>query len=140
MKKINNLTPEVCLSTYDNSGKCYSVDKKYKDIKNICVAVIFEGTLIKISSKNLCECDFNEAIEKHSEDLMSPVFWQIIGLVKDEVKDALDILGHERLGFILTNAEYNSNLAWAYNGNYGNVGTSYKLNSRSVRPAKAIQI
>ena len=45
---------------------------------------------------------------------MSPVFWQIIGLVKDEVKDALNILGHERLGFILTNAEYTAIDAWSY--------------------------
>ena len=140
MKQINNQTPTVHLSTYDNSDALLQVSEKYKNAENICVAVKFGDTIIKISSKELCKCNFNEAIEKHSEDLMSPVFWQIIGLVKDEVKDALDILGHERLGFILTNAEYNSNLAWTYNGNYGNVGTSYKLNSRSVRPAQVFQI
>ena len=141
MKKINNLTPKVFLSTYDDSQTLYyPVYAEYKGIENICVAVLFGGTIIKISSKELCECSFKEAIEKHSEDLMSPVFWQIIGLVKDEVKDALNILGHERLGFILTNAEYNSNYAWFYNGNYGNMNLNTKNSSNSVRPAKAFQI
>lgn len=140
MEKINNLTPEVYLSTYDDRQTLYPVDKKYKDIENICVAVLFGGTLIKISSKDKCECNFNEAIEKHSEDLMSPVFWQIIGLVKDEVKDALNILGHEQLGYILTNAEYHSNDAWLYNGNSGNMLSINKRNSISVRPAQAFQI
>lgn len=140
MKKINNLTPKVCLSTYDDSQTLYPVDAKYKGIENVCVAVLFGGTLIKISSKDKCECNFKEAIEKHSEELMSPVFWQIIGLVKDEVKDALNILGHERLGFILTNAEYSSNYAWFFNGNLGGMGYYYKINSYSVRPAKAFQI
>ena len=35
MQKINNLTPEVYLSTYDNSGKCYPVDAGYKGIENV---------------------------------------------------------------------------------------------------------
>ena len=140
MEKINNLTPEVYLSTYDDRQTLYPVDKKYKDIENICVAVLFGGTLIKISANDKSECNFNEAIEKHSEDLMSPVFWQIIGLVKDEVKDALNILGHEQLGYILTNAEYHSNDAWLYNGNSGNMLSINKRNSISVRPAQAFQI
>ena len=140
MKKINNLTPEVYLSTYDDNPTIYHVDAEYKDIENICVTVIFGDTIIKISSKDLCECDFKNAIENHFEDLMSPVFWQIIGLVKDEVKDALNILGHELLGAILTNAEYSSNYAWFFNGNLGGMGYYYKINSYSVRPAKAFQI
>lgn len=140
MKIINNLTPEVCLSTYDNSGKCYSVDKKYKDIENICVAVIFGDTLIKISSKDLCECDFKEAINKHSEHLMSPAFWQIVGLVRKEVRDALEILNHEPLKLILTNSEYYSKYAWFYYGNYGNMYYGNKYLSRSVRPTKAFKI
>ena len=140
MKKINNLTPEVYLSTYDDSQTLYPVDKKNKDVENICVAVIFGDTIIKISSKDKCKCNFNEAIKKHSEDLISPVFWQIIGLVRDEVKDALNILGHEQLGFILTNAEYNSHLAWFYDGNTGYITNYYKHYSLSVRPAKAFKI
>ena len=140
MKKINNLTPEVYLSTYYDRQALYPVDKKYKDIENICVAVLFGGTLIKISSKDKCKCNFNNAVKEHSEDLMSPVFWQIIGLVKAEVKDALNILGHEQLRFTLINAEYNSYTAWGYNGYNGGMNLSYKLNSYRVRPAKAFQI
>ena len=140
MKKINNLTPEVYLSTYDDSQTLYPVDKKNKDVENICVAVIYGDIMIKISSKDKCKCNFEEAIEKHSEDLMSPVFWQIIGLVKDEVKDALNILGHEQLGFILTNAEYNSYYAWFYHGNIGYVYPNLKTYSTSVRPAQAFKI
>ena len=140
MKKINNLTPEVYLSTYDDSQTLYPVDAEYKGIENICVAVLYGDIRIKISAKDKCTCTFNEAIEKHSEDLMSPVFWQIIGLVKDEVKDALDILGHEQLGFILTNAEYGSNDAWLCTGYNGYVYYGNKSYSRSVRPAQAFQI
>ena len=33
MKKINNLTPKVCLSTYDDSQTLYPVDAKYKGIE-----------------------------------------------------------------------------------------------------------
>lgn len=140
MKKINNLTPKVYLSTYDDSQTLYPVDKKYKDIENICVAVIFGDTIIKISSKDLCECDFNEGIEKHSEHLMSPIFWQIVGMVRNEVRDALEILGHEPLGWVLTNSEYSSNNAWYYYGNYGYMYGNPKLNSGSVRPAQAFKI
>ena len=96
--------------------------------------------MIKISSKDKCKCNFEEAIENHFEDLMSPVFWHIIGLVKNEVRDALNILGHERLGSILTNAEYSSNFAWFYYGYYGGVGNYAKYISISVRPAQAFQI
>ncbi|MCK9164030.1 MAG: hypothetical protein M0O93_06765 [Bacteroidales bacterium] len=140
MKKINKLKPEVYLSFYDNSPILYLVDKKYKDIENICVAVKFGDIVIKISSKDLCECDFNEAIEKHSEELMSPIFWQIIGVVQDEVTKALEMLGHSELGFIWTDSKYNSYGAWYY---YGYGGLVYYLNkdtSISVRPAQAFQL
>ena len=140
MKKINNLTPEVYLSTYDDSQTLYPVDAKDIGIKNICVAVLFGGTLIKISSKDKCECNFKEAIENHFEDLMSPVFWQIIGLVKDEVKDALNILGHERLGFILTNAEFNSNLAWFYNGYSGSILNPPSLKSSIIHSVPILTV
>lgn len=140
MKQINNQTPTVHLSTYDNSGKCYPVDKKYKDIENICVAVIFGDTIIKISSKDLCECDFNKAIEKHSEELMSPVFWQIIGVVQTDVAKALKMLGHDELKSSWTYSEYLSYGAWYYYGYGGNLRNSYKGNSISVRPAQAFQL
>jgi len=140
MKKINNLTPTVHLSTYDNSGKCYPVDKKYKDIENICVAVIFGDTIIKISSKDLCECDFNEAIEKHSEELMSPVFWQTIGVVQTDVAEALKMLGHDELKSSWTYSEYTSNYAWHYHGYYGHMYYYYEGTGRSVRPALAFLI
>lgn len=140
MKKINNLTPEVYLSTYDDNPTIYHVDAEYKDIENICVTVMYGDIMIKISSKDKCKCNFNEAIEKHSEDLMSPVFWQILTLVNDEVKDALNILGHERLGSILTNAEFNSYRAWYYYGTYGIMLSNIKYYSYSVRPAQAFQI
>ena len=32
MKKINNLTPKVCLSTYDDSQTLYPVDKNKIEI------------------------------------------------------------------------------------------------------------
>ena len=140
MEKINNLTPEVYLSTYDDRQTLYPVDKKYKDVENICVVVLFGGTLIKISSKDKCKCNFKEAIEKHSEDLMSPVFWQIIGLVKDEVKDALNILGHEKLGWSLTSSEHSSKGAWFYYGYFGTMDYFNRSNSGSVRPTQAFQI
>ncbi len=140
MKQINNLTPKVYLSTYDDSQALYIVDAEYKDIENICVAVLFEGTLIKISSKNLCECYFNEAIEKHSEDLMSPVFWQIIGVVQTDVAKALKMIGHDELKSSWTCSEYSSYSAWIYTGYYGTVYYNLKNTSSSVRPAKAFQI
>jgi len=140
MKKINNLTPEVYLSTYDDSQTLYPVDKKYKDIENICVAVIFGDTIIKISSKDICECNFNEAIEKHSEDLMSPVFWQIIGVVQTDVAKALKMLGHDELKACWTYSGYSSNYAWIYTGNNGGMGIISKGISISVRPAQAFQL
>ena len=140
MKQINNQTPTVHLSTYDNSGKCYPVDKKHKSVENICVAVKFGDTIIKISSKDLCECDFNEAIEKHSEELMSPVFWQIIGVVQTDVAKALKMLGHDELKACWTYSGYFSLYAWIYDGNYGGMDKYYKDTSRSVRPAQAFQL
>lgn len=140
MKQINNQTPTVHLSTYDNSGKYYPVDKKYKDIENICVAVIFGDTIIKISSKELCECDFNEALARHSEELMSPVFWQIIGVVQTDVAKALKMLGHDELKSSWAYSEYFSYHAWFYHGHYGSMNGIYKNYSRSVRPAQAFQL
>ena len=140
MKKINNLTPKVYLSTYDDSQTLYPVDVEYKDIENICVAVLFGGTLIKISPKDKCECNFNEAIEKHSEDLMSPVFWQIIGVVQSDVAKALKMLGHDELKSSWTYSEYTSNGAWYYIGINDSMFSYNKNYSYSVRPAKAFQI
>ena len=136
MKQINSQKSEVYLSTFDNSDTLLSVSEEYKNMQNICVAVKFTDILIKISPKDTCKCSWDEAIEKHSEELMSPVFWQIIGVVQTDVAKALKMLGHDELKSSWTYSEYSSNTAWTYYGGNGRMYRYIKTYSNSVRPAQ----
>ncbi len=140
MKQINDTKSVVFLSTYDNSDTLLPVSEEHKNTENICVAVKFSDILIKISPNTTCQCSWDEAIEKHSEELMSPVFWQIIGVVQTDVAKALKMLGHDELKSSWTYSEYSSYSAWFYYANYGLMHYINKGISYSVRPAKVFKI
>jgi hypothetical protein len=145
MKQINNQKSEVYISSYDDNETLLPVDERYKGIENICVAVKFGDIVIKISPEDTCECSWYEAMEKHKEELMSPAFWQMVGNVYHKVNQALEMLGHEPIGWVWTDNEdndpqYSGNSAWYYNGTYGTMYAYYKYRSHSVRATKVFKI
>lgn len=145
MKTINNLTPEVYLSTYDDNQTLYPVDAEFKGIKNVCVAVMFGDILIKISPKNTCKCSWDEAVKKHRDKLIKPAYWQMVGHVYHEVNQAIKMLGHEPIGDVWTdtednNPQYSSYIAWNYYGPRGYMNTIFKFSSSSVRATKVFKI
>ena len=145
MKQINNQKSEVFLSTYDNSDTLLPVSEEHKNLENVCVAVKFGDVLIKISPKNTCKCTWDEAVNEHREELINPVYWQIVGNVYHEVNQAIEMLGHDPLDWIWTDTEdndpqYSGNLAWLYGGPYGYMYAYSKYTSLSVRATKVFKI
>ena len=146
MKQINNTKSVVFLSTYDNSDTLLPVSEEYKSLENVCVAVKFGDTLIKISPKNTCECSWDEAMNEHRGELTHPAYWQMVGSVYREVNQAIEMLGHDPLRWVWTDTEdndpqYSGGIAWGYNGAYGYLSANYlKLNSSSVRATKVFKI
>lgn len=145
MKQINNTKSEVYLSTYNDSDILIPVCKEHYWLKNVCVAVKFGDILIKISPKNTCKCSWYEAVKSHEDKLMNPVFWQMVGNVYYEVNQAIEMLGHDPINWVWTDAEdnnpqYSGYDAWGYNGAYGNVNADSKDNSSSVRATKVFKI
>lgn len=145
MKKINNTKSEVYLSTYDNSDILLPVSEEYKSLENICVAVKFGDTVIKISPANTCKCTWDEAMWKHRDKLMNPAYWQMVGNVYREVNQALKMLGHEPMGYVWTDTEetdsqYSGLYAWYYLGPYGFMNAYRKRYSYSVRATLAFQL
>ena len=107
MKKINNQKSEVYLSIFDNSDTLLPVSEEYKSLENVCVAVKFGDTLIKISPEDTCKGTWDEAMEKHREELMNPAYWQMVGNVYHEVNQAIEMLCHEPIGYVWTDTEDN---------------------------------
>lgn len=145
MKQLNNIKSEVYLSTYDESDTLLPVSKEHKNTENICVAVKFNDTLIKISPENTCKCNWYDAVNEHRENIMNPAYWQMVGNVYHEVNQALKMLNHEPLGWVWTDTEdddpqYSGNLAWLYGGTYGYMYAYSKSISLSVRATLAFQL
>ena len=144
MKQINN-TSVVFLSTYDNSNTLFPLSEEYKSLENVCVAVEFGDILIKISPKTTCECNWHDAMNEHREKLMHPAYWQMVGSVYHEVNQAIKMLSHEPIEDVWTDTEdndvyYSSDTAWLYDGTNGNMGSSLKYDSTSVRAAKVFKL
>lgn len=145
MKQINIQKSEVFLSTYGNSDLLLPVTEEHKNMKNICVAVKFGDTVIKISPKDTCKCSWHEAMEKRKDKLMNPAFWQMVGSVYNEVNLAMEMLGHDPINWVWTDAEdndpqYSGYHAWLYYGTYGRMDAFNKNLSYSVRATKVFQI
>lgn len=144
MKEIKNSKSEVYLSTYDNSDLLLPVSGEHKDIENVCVAVKFGDTIIKISPKEICGCDWNKAMEKYRDNLMSPAYWQMVGQVHYEVTQALMMINQNLLSFIWTDVEvltplHNDRHAWYYLGYRGVMSTDSKNAILNVRPTLVFQ-
>ena len=145
MKQLNNQKSEVFLSTYDDSDIFLPVSEEHKELQKVCVAVKFGDTVIKISPANTCECNWDEAVKNHGDELMHPAYWQMVGSVYYEVNQALKMLGHDPINWVWTDAEDNnpqlsSYSAFYYFGAYGTMIATSKLNSLSVREAKVFKI
>lgn len=143
MKEINNTKSQVYLSTYDNSDTLLPVSEEHKNMENACVAVKFGDTLIKISSEDTCKCTWNEAMEKHQEELMHPAFWQMVGTVFYEVNQALEMIRHCPLQLIWTGVETETGgtpYVWVYNGPIGDLYYTDKYYDNSVRATKVFKI
>ena len=145
MKQINNQKSEVYLSTYDNSDLLLPVSEEHKSLENICVAVKFGDTVIKISPKNTCKCNWDEAVKNHRDKLMNPVFWQMVGNVYYEVNRTLEMLNHEPIGWVWTDTEdddpqYSGYFAWLYLGPNGYMRVNTKYYSSRVRATKVFKI
>lgn len=145
MKQINNTKSEVYLSIYGNSDTLLPVSEEYKDTENICVAVKFGDTLIKISPKNTCKCTWDEAMDKYRKNLMNPAYWQMVCNVYREVNQAIEMLGHDPLDWVWTDTEdndpqYSGYSAWGYYGSNGYMRAYGKYGSSSVRATKVYKI
>lgn len=145
MKQINNTKSEVYLSTYDDSDTLLPVSEEYKSLENVCVAVKFGDTLIKISPENSCKCGWYEGMKEHRDELIHPAYWQMVGAVYHEVGQALEMLGHEPLVRVWTDSEdndpqYSGYYAWYYYGPIGSMLANLKLYSLSVRATKVFKI
>lgn len=143
MKQLNNIISEVYLSTYDNSDTLLPVSEEYKSLENVCVAVKFGDTLIKISPENTCKCNWYDAMNKYRGKFTHPAYWQMVGSVYREVNQAIEMLEHEPIGSVWTDAEednFSGNGAWYYSGTYGGMGATSKRSSSSVRAAKVFKI
>lgn len=140
MKQIIIQKSKVYLSTYDESDTLLPVTEEHKSLGNICVAVKFGDIVVKISPRNICKCTWNKAMENHSYKLMSPAFWQMVGVVYQEVNQAIEMLGHDPLNWVWTNTQYSGYLAWYYYGPDGFMDAISKDYSYSVREAKVLTI
>lgn len=145
MKQINNQKPEVYLSKFDNSDLLLPVSEEHKSMENVCVAVKFGDTVVKISPKTTCKCSWYEGMRKHRDELTHPAYWQIVGAVYHEVGQALEMLGHDPLEWVWTDTEDNNPqhsgyIAWYYYGPNGLMYANFKSLSNSVRATKVFKI
>ncbi len=140
MKQLNNIKSEVYLSTYDNSDLLLPVSEEHKNIENVCVAVKFGDTVIKISPKTTCKCSWYEAMEGHIDELMNPAFWQMVGNVYREVNQAIEMLDHDPLDWVWTELQDSGYFAWLYSGTTGSMSAYTKIIIYSVRATKVFKI
>ena len=82
----------VFLSTYDDSDLLLPVSEEHKNTDNVCVAVKFGDTLIKISPNTTCKCNWYDAMNEHREKLMHLAYWQMVGLCITRLTKLLECL------------------------------------------------
>ena len=92
--------------------------KDYNNEPDARVAVVYQGTVVVISPKNLEAARYNEAIkiaEANGVNLGSKPDWAIVDSLLKEANEALKLLGHGIIsGAYWTSDEYASTYAWFY--------------------------
>lgn len=124
-------------------GKELKKVKEYNNESDAKVVVVYEGTGVLVSPKNLGEAEYDEAVkiaEANGVKLGNTPDWAIVGLYLRDVNYALKLLGHDVVKEeYWTGNEFTSNNAWVYGSN-GGLYLSYKYFSFYVRPLSSFPL
>ena len=117
--------------------------KDYNNEPDARVAVVYQGTVVVIPSKNFGEADYYNAMKivgANGAKLGSKPDWAIVDSQLKEANKALELLGHDIIdGAYWTSAEYTSLYAWLYNS-YGRLNYGSKYYSYYVRPLSSFPL
>ena len=85
-----------------------------------------------------CEYEWQEAVYKFGDDMLTVKQAHIIGAYHDEIQKKLKEAGGDELdGWMWTRSEFSANNAWFYSSTYGTVYNCDKYGSGGVRPVRA---
>ena len=111
--------------------------REYNNESDAKVTVVYQGTAMVISPKNLGEAQYDDAMkiaEANGAKLGNKPDWAIVDLLLDEVNEALELLGHDIInGSYWTCNKFTRSIAWNYSS-HGGLYTLNKSYSIYVRP------
>lgn len=114
-----------------------SIHKTGDEVDGVRVCVGDEDFVIALHDAE-CEYEWQEAVDKFGDDMLTVKQAHIIGAYHDEIQEKLKEAGGDELdGWMWTRSEYSADAAWFYSSTYGNVYNGYKYSSSGVRPVRA---
>lgn len=117
--------------------------KEYNNEADAKVVVVYEGTGVLISPKNLGEAQYDDAMkiaEANGVKLGNKPDWAIVDSQLKEANEALKLLGHDIInGEYWAITEHANYFAWVYTS-YGYLLNPNKYNRGYVRPLSSFSL